>query len=264
LDRYQSAFTVSWPLRAVLTIPGKVSRLYTISREVSTIDTTRLPAPAFRILSEHVADTLGQVILSGRYKPGDRLIEQELADELGVSRAPVRDALRVLARRGLVTLVPHRGAMVTAISPELVIDAFAVRAVLEGMAARLATERLTAANLAYLGTLIDAMRRAGAEERLARLVELDVEFHRVLTVSCQRPVLLEALQTIANKTYFLIAASRYACPLDRVADLHRAIFEAVQARDPDLVEAVVKDHIAYGQRQLLKSALSAQDAQDAS
>lgn len=214
-----------------------------------------LTPPTYRILSEHVAETLSRLILSGRFKPGERLIEQEIASELGVSRAPVRDALRLVARQGLVTLVPHRGATVTAISPGLIIDAFSVRAALEGLATRLATARLTDDDLARLGIAVEEMRRAGEADGLARLVELDVQFHRILTEACQRPVLLEALRAIANKTYLLIAASRYAYPLDKVADLHQRIVDAVSSRNPDLAEMTVREHIAYGQQQLLNSPL---------
>jgi DNA-binding GntR family transcriptional regulator len=205
------------------------------------------------MLSQHVADSVRRVILSGRFKPGDRLVEHELAAELNVSRAPVRDALRLLAKEGLVTLIPHRGAIVTAISVDLVIDAFSVRAVLEGMAARLAMSRLTATDLARLDAVVHAMEVTGTIGDAVRLVEQDIEFHRVLTASCQRPVLLEALGAISNKTYLLITATRYAYPLDRLAELHAWIVQAVRSGDPDRLEAAVRDHIAYGQHILVNS-----------
>lgn len=212
-----------------------------------------LIAPSFRVLSQHVADSVRRVILSGRFKPGDRLVEHELASELNVSRAPVRDALRFLAKEGLVTLTPHRGAVVTAISVDMVIDAFSVRAVLEGMAARLALTRLTAADLVRLDAIVHEMELTGRIGDAVRLVEQDIEFHRLLTASCQRPVLLEALSAISNKTYLLITATRYAYPLDRLAELHAWIVQAVRSGDPDRLEAAVRDHIAYGQHVLLSS-----------
>jgi DNA-binding GntR family transcriptional regulator len=205
------------------------------------------------MLSQHVADSVRRVILSGRFKPGERLVEHELASELNVSRAPVRDALRLLAKEGLVTLIPHRGAIVTTISAHMVIDAFSVRAVLEGMAARLAISRLTAVDIARLDAVIREMELTGKIGDAARLVEQDIEFHRLLTATCQRPVLLEALAAISNKTYLLIAATRYAYPLDRLAELHAWIVQAVRSGDPDRLEAAVRDHIAYGQHVLLSS-----------
>lgn len=213
---------------------------------------TTMPSPSFRVLSQHAADALRRAIFSGRFKPGDRLVERELAAELNISRAPVRDALRQLVKEGLVTLVPHRGAIVTPLSPELIIDAFSVRALLEGMAARLATTRLTDDDLKRLASIIGEMERAGEAGDANLLVDLDIEFHRVLTAAARRPILLEALAAISNKTYLLIAVSRYAYPLDRLAELHRRVLDAVISRDPDQVEVAVRDHLAFGQRTLLK------------
>mgnify|MGYP001246047980 CR=1 FL=1 len=216
------------------------------------VDHIRVLPVSFRVLSHHVADSLRRSILSGGYQPGERLIEQEIANQLAVSRAPVRDAIRLLAKEGLVTLVPHRGAVVSAISPELVVDAFSVRAVLEGMAARLAVSRLTPADLRRLDEIVGEMEQTGREGDAMRLVEQDIEFHRVLTAACQRTVLLEALAAISNRTYLLISATRYAYPLGQLAGLHAWILEAVHSGDPDRVEAAVRDHIAHGQHALLQ------------
>lgn len=217
-------------------------------------------APSFRILSHHVAHALRRSILAGTYKPGERLIEQEVATALGVSRAPVRDAFRLLAREGLVTLVPHRGAVVTSISPELVVDAFSVRALLEGMAARLAVGRLTPEDLSRLERLVQEMEQSGRDGDAVRLVEQDMEFHSVLTGACQRPVLLDALAAISNRTYLLISATRYAFPLERLAGLHAWLLEAVRGGDSERVEATVRDHIAYGQQVLLQSLTAGEQA----
>lgn len=211
-----------------------------------------LSAPSFRVLSQHVAESLRRAILSGHFKPGDRLVEHELAADLNVSRAPVRDALRVLAGEGLVTLIPHQGAVITPITPELVIDAFSVRAVLEGMATRLGLPHLTSSDLARLETLVAGMEEAGRAGDVASLVDQDIAFHRILTEACQRPVLLDALRAIANKTYLLISATRYAFPLDKLAGLHAEILETVRGGDPDHVEQVIRSHIYLGQRSLLR------------
>jgi DNA-binding GntR family transcriptional regulator len=210
-----------------------------------------LPPPSFRALSQHAAHALRDAILAGHYQPGDRLVERELAHEMNVSRAPVREALRQLAKDGLVDIVPHRGAVVTPISPEFVVDVFSVRAALEGMAARLATVRISAEELARLSGLIVEMEAAGRAGDATLLVDQDIEFHRVLTAACRRPVLLEALGAIWNKSYLLIGASRSAFPLDKIAALHAPILAAAQARDPDRVEAAVRDHLVFGERTLL-------------
>lgn len=103
-------------------------------------DADQLSAPARRALPrtipEQIADELGAAIVAGRYAAGDRLVEQELADRFGVSRGPVREALRVLERRGLIDLLPRRGAYARALSLNAVADLFNVRIALCGLAAR--------------------------------------------------------------------------------------------------------------------------------
>lgn len=230
------------------------------SRGAIIAEIRRLPLPSHRALSQHAARALREAILAGRYRPGERLVERDLADELAISRAPVREALWLLAKDGLVTLTPHRGAVVSAVSAELVIDAFAVRVLLEGMAARLATARMGPEEWSRMDRLIEEMDEAGRHQaqgppgtRDARpLVDQDLEFHRVLTGACLRPVLLEALGAIWNKTYLLISASREAYPSDRLAELHRPILEAARSREPERVEAAVRDHLAFGERTLLE------------
>jgi DNA-binding GntR family transcriptional regulator len=210
-----------------------------------------LPSPAVRALSQFAARAMREAILAGRYRPGDRLVERELAAAMEISRAPVREGLWLLAKEGLVTLVPHRGAIVTEISPDLVTDAFSVRALLESLAAKLGSTRLGPPEIARLRQSIADMELAGRAGNATLLVEQDIEFHRTLTGACGRPVLLEALGSVWSKTYLLISASRTAYPLERIAALHAPIVDAVVSRDPDRVETAVREHLAFGERTLL-------------
>lgn len=216
------------------------------------IDTARpLPPPSVRALSQHAVQSVREAILTGHYQPGDRLIERELAAQMNVSRAPVREALWLLSRDGLVTLLPHRGATVTPISSALVIDVFSVRAALEGLAARLATTRMRPDTLVRLASLISEMEDADETGNTRLLVDQDMEFHRVLTAACERPVLLDALGAVWNRTYLLISASRAAFPLAQLGPLHAPILEAARSGDADRVEAAVREHLSFGERTLL-------------
>ncbi len=210
-----------------------------------------LPAPSFRALSQHAAHALREAILTGRYQPGDRLVERELAAEMQISRAPVREALWLLSNEGLVTLTPHRGAVVAAVSSALVIDVFSVRTALEGMAARLAATHLRPHALARLGRLIDEMEDAGRLGDAKLLVDQDIEFHRVLAAASERPVLLAALEAVWNKTSLLIGASRTVYPLAQLGALHAPILEAARAGDPGRMETAVREHLAFGEQTLL-------------
>jgi DNA-binding GntR family transcriptional regulator len=211
--------------------------------------TTSANGPA---LSEIAARGIREAILDGRLLPGTRLVERDLAATLLVSRVPVREALRQLAREGLVRMVPHRGAVVSDVSATLVIDVFAVRAALEGMAARIAATTISDGTIRQLAELVTEMEEVGRHPSGTRLVEQDLAFHRILAAACDRPVLLEALDAVWNKTALLISASRPAYPISEIGALHRPILEAVAARDPERTGAAVRAHLAFGESVLLR------------
>lgn len=222
------------------------------------VQSSSLQSPA---LSEVAARALRESILDGRLLPGARLVERDLADELHVSRVPVREALRQLMREGLVSVVPHRGAVVTSVSASLVVDVFSVRVVLESMAARIAAPQLSDETIHQLTQIVAEMECTGRNPTGQRLVDQDLAFHRTLAAACNRAVLLEALDAIWNRTSLLISASRPAYPLERIGELHRPILEAVAARDPDRVEVAVKAHLAFGEAVLLQHLTVAETGQ---
>jgi DNA-binding GntR family transcriptional regulator len=222
------------------------------------VRSSSLQSPA---LSEIAARALRELILDGRLLPGARLVERDLAEALHVSRVPVREALRQLMREGLVSVVPHRGAVVSPVSASLVIDVFSVRVVLESMAARIAAPQLSDETLLLLTQIVTEMEGAGRHSADRRLVDQDLAFHRTLAAACNRTVLLEALDAIWNRTSLLISASRPAYPLERIGELHRPILEAVAARDADRVEAAVKAHLAFGESVLLQHLMAVEGGQ---
>lgn len=212
-----------------------------------------LEVPRFRLLSQQIAHTLRRAILHGRYQPGDRLVEHEVATALDVSRAPVREALRQLVREGLVTIFPHRGAVVTPVSRDIVHDVFDVRERLEGLAARLAATRITPDQLARLEALIEAMDESARSAEPGPQVEQDVEFHHQVAAASGRPVLMSTFEMISSKAGLLISITRHEAPLDVVAGLHRPIVEALRSGDPDRAEQAVREHVEYGRQVLLRA-----------
>ena len=111
-----------------------------------------------RVLSDHVVEKLEQLIFSGRYRPGERLREQILADELGVSRAPLREAIRTLEERGLLERMPHSGVQVVALSNEKLSQMLSTREALEGMAARQAAENMTVSEVNALKRTVEMLK----------------------------------------------------------------------------------------------------------
>jgi DNA-binding GntR family transcriptional regulator len=128
-------------------------------------------------LAEQVARELRQAILTRRRKPGDRLVEDRLSEEMGVSRVPIREALRVLAAEGLVEVQPRRGASVAKVSPEVARDLVEVRATLEGLNARLAARHHEDAIVAELRRVLEAGNAAARSRNLDDLVRLNGAFH---------------------------------------------------------------------------------------
>ncbi len=214
-------------------------------------DVPVLEEPRFRLISQQVAFALRRAILYGRYRPGDRLVEHEVATALNVSRAPVRDALRQLAQEGLTVVYPHRGAIVTPVSVDLIHDVFDVRARLEGLAARLAATRITHDELARLEAMIAAMDKSARFGEPGPQVEQDVEFHRLILIASGRPVLLAAMETVAGKAALLISLTRRKAPLDVVPGLHIPILEALRSGDPNRAEEAARTHVEYGRQVLL-------------
>ena len=128
-------------------------------------------------LRDVVFKTLRQAILKGELAPGERLLEVQLADKLGVSRTPVREAIHKLSQEGLVVLIPRKGAEVASISEKSLRDVLEVRLALETLAVRLACERITEENLAILQQEFDAFRKAVERDALLDITQRDEAFH---------------------------------------------------------------------------------------
>jgi DNA-binding GntR family transcriptional regulator len=217
----------------------------------STTSDALLQAPRFRLLSQQIADALRRAILHGRYQPGDRLVEHEVATAFNVSRAPVRDALRQLVQAGLVTVFPHRGAVVTPVSVDMVHDVFDVRSRLEGLAARLAATRITPEQLAAAEAMITAMEESARAGQPGLNVEQDLEFHRLILEASGRPVLMATMEVTRGKQGLLISVTRRTAPMDVVPGIHRPMLEALRSGDPDRAERAAQEHVEYGRNVLL-------------
>ncbi|MBV8391940.1 MAG: GntR family transcriptional regulator [Alphaproteobacteria bacterium] len=193
-------------------------------------------------LSREVSDRIRGQILSGRRKPGERLIEDRLSAELGVSRVPVREALRGLSAEGLVRIEPRRGASVAEITPEVVSELVEVRALLEGLNARLAAERHDPAIVAELRETLARGNAAAQSGTSAELAELNAEFHERLSVASRNTVLSEMMRGLRERTSLAFALNRR----DRAADdwqEHAGVLEAVIAGDGELAALLATRHV---------------------
>ncbi len=204
----------------------------------------RAPQPRQRpgSLGREVADRLRRSILSGGHKPGERLVEDRLSAELGVSRVPVREALRTLAAEGLVDIPPRRGASVAEISPDIARDLVEVRATLEGLNARLAARRHEGAIIGQLRQVLDEGNRAAESGDVADLVRLNGAFHDKLAEAGRNSILWDIMRTLRERTSLVFAANTAARSREDW-DEHSRILEAVIDGDEELAGLLATRHV---------------------
>jgi DNA-binding GntR family transcriptional regulator len=209
-------------------------------------------------LSKFVRERIRSQILDGRLKPGARLIEDRLSAELGVSRVPVREALRSLSAEGLVRLAPHRGATVAEVTPEIVAELVEVRALLEGQNARLAARRHHPDIVAQLReTLVrgNAAADSGTTEELARL---NAEFHERLGEASRNSVLLEVMRGLRERTSITFAINGRIRAREDWKE-HAGILEAVIAGDEELAALLAIRHVQNAAAAFARSHAAAND-----
>ena len=196
--------------------------------------------PAFRsVLSDQIKDRILQAILSGRYPPGDRIVETRVARELGTSQAPVREALRDLSALGVVEISAFRGARVRRPSADELLGAFVVRAELETLGLRLAFPKLGEAHLADLRGYVNEMESAARADDAYRDTKADAAFHGCLMGAAGNGTLERIWQTLEpfSRTYITLAMP--GADRRQLAGLHQPILDGLAAGDlPRALEAL--------------------------
>ena len=206
-------------------------------------------------LSEQVARELRRAILTRRRKPGDRLVEDRLSEEMGVSRVPIREALRVLAAEGLVEVTPRRGASVANVSPEVARDLVEVRATLEGLNARLAARHNKGAVIAELGRVLEEGNAAARSRDLDDLVRLNGEFHDKLAEAGRNSILWDIMRSLRERTSLVFAANT-AGRAEQDWEEHSRILAAVIDGDEDLASVLATRHVHRAAESAFAAAVS--------
>ncbi len=213
-------------------------------------------------LSEQVYEALKSAIVTGDLKPGDKIREPELAKRFGTSRGPLRDALRRLEARHLVTNTPNAGARVVSLSRSQLIELYQVREALEGMTCRLAADNMPAEEIEELSGLLDrheaVVRRKEGAEYFRQ--EGDLDFHFRIAMGCRNDLLRSAL---CDDHYHLMRlyrhkySNRSGRPRRALAE-HRMILDAIRDRDGELAELLMRRHIRNA-RKTFEQAFSGPD-----
>ncbi|HBA63774.1 MAG TPA: GntR family transcriptional regulator [Lachnospiraceae bacterium] len=200
-------------------------------------------------LRGQVFQKIREGILKGQYKEHEELREAAIGEELGVSRTPVREALRQLELEGLVEIIPNKGAYVTGISDKDVQDIYAVRSMLEGLCARWATENITERQLARLEEVIilsEFYSQKLGTDREEQVVLLDGTFHEILYEASNSRILRHVLSDFHK--YAQVARKNSLHKNDRVEKSiaeHKAILQAIRDHDADLAEQLANEHIFH-------------------
>jgi DNA-binding GntR family transcriptional regulator len=194
-----------------------------------------------RTLPGALIETVRERIINGELTAGTRIDQDALAAEFGVSRMPVREALRQLDAEGFVTLVPHRGAIVSQLGSAEVEEIYEMRAVLEGLACRLALPSLTATDLKGIREALDGM---SATSDIREWTRLNALFHSGIFLPCERQHLLKVIEHLRRQCEPYVRMYVHLLRGETQADReHHAIFDAVEAGDGEEVERLVRAHL---------------------
>lgn len=218
------------------------------------IEKMQINADGMKTRQELVTEALRNAIVQGRFRPGDRLDQSELAEELGVSRSPVREALRTLTAEDLVTHLRHRGTIVTERTVAELHELLHIRKLLEGSAARRAAPQIEDERLAKLKAIID---EANTSDDSQHILKLNHVFHATIYEAYEQPILIEEIQKLRNKIapynrlYLDTPGQKQAAWED-----HQRIYEACLERDGEKAAHETCEHISRVFQSIIDTQLS--------
>lgn len=198
----------------------------------------------YKPLREIVFESMREAILSGVLQPGERLMEIQLAEEMGVSRTPVREAIRKLELENFVVMIPRKGAYVAGVSSKDVADVFEIRSALEGLAAGLAAERITEDELEQMERVLFYRASEGEEMDLEQIVKSDTDFHALVYSASRNERLIQILANLREQIQRFRATSLAVPGRNKLAlEEHRAIVEALRNHNSEEAQSLAMAHI---------------------
>lgn len=206
-----------------------------------------------RRLADRVYEGVLDAIRDGRMMPGERLVLHRIAEQLGVSLSPVREAIARLAQEGWVQLEPHKGATVSTLTAEEVEEIYDVREALETFALTKAMERATPEDIARLETACDRMESQRDSLTLSQWFELNREFHLLLVKPCGNRIVLDTLDGLWARQSALLMLATYTMEpsaVDRLLAEHRSLLEAFRRGRTELAQALMSNHVRDGRHRL--------------
>lgn len=207
-----------------------------------------------RVLADHVTEKLEQLILSGRYGPGEKIREAVLAEELNVSRGPLREAIRTLEGRRLLERTPRSGVQVVGLSRDDLEKILITREALEGMAARLAAENMSVSEINALRQTVKRQEESASDEISSMFSGgPDTDFHRMIADGSRNRWLANMLvkDVYSLLRLYRLQAARRPDVSHSLAE-HHAIIDKIHARDSDGAEIAMRDHLRRSRKRILE------------
>ena len=202
-------------------------------------------------LRDVVFNTLRQAILKGELEPGERLMEIQLAKRLGVSRTPIREAIRKLELEGLVVMVPRKGAYVAGLSSEDVKEVLEIRAVLEGLAASLAAKNASAADIEQLQEIVEKFKVAAEEKDVVKLINFDSDFHDVMYRASKNKKLIQLISALREQVQrFRVAYFTKIRSTQTLIEEHKDLVSSIVNNEPDRARAIAEKHISTTEKRI--------------
>jgi DNA-binding GntR family transcriptional regulator len=214
----------------------------------------RKPIERHQTLREKILETIREAILRGALKPGEKVAEPELAERFGISRTPIREAFRQLESEGYLTVIPRKGAVVTALSERDVEEFYAIKSILEGYAARMAASNLSGKDIDRLEAINDRLEQLASVGDVKTFFRVHNEFHELFIRAAGNEKLLELIGQLLMKFNRLRMAS-LSLPgrMEISVNEHKKILEAFKSNDGEKANQLVSKTAAYGGQVLIQS-----------
>lgn len=207
----------------------------------------------FLPLRDVVFNTLRQAILTGELKPGERLMEIHLADRLGVSRTPIREAIHKLEREGLVTIIPRRGAEVAQITEKSMNDVLEVRRALDALCVELACDRITEEGLENLKTACDNFEQCVKTKDIKKIAQADVALHDIIVQATGNQRLIQLVNNLSEQMYrYRFEYIKDSSQHKTLVEEHRIIYRSIMAKDKETAAAAARTHIDNQEKAIIR------------
>ena len=204
-------------------------------------------------LMNQALEEIRDVIRKGKLKPGDRLVEMQLAKEMHISRFPIREALRYLEKEGLVETKPFKGTYVTQLTERDMEELYSLRSAIEEFAVRILIKHIDAEKIGKLESILQSMQQASKKEDLDKLISEDFRFHQTICELSEHRKLLEVWLTLENqlRVFLTIEKQLFGNSLQFVKS-HNPILEAIQGRKIRPAQKAIRDHLDWAMQVIRK------------